>query len=829
MDVTDSIDSSDARRTDEELASRLALLDLDAKVRLLSGRDHWSTYAIPELGLRAMVLSDGTVGVRGVRWDESDPSLNLPSAPAIAASFDCELARELGRLVGADARRKGVDIILGPVVNLQRSPYGGRVFEAFSEDPWLTAQIAAAMAEGMQDEGRASVLKHFVANEAETDRLNTNSVLDERVLREMYLRPFAVAVEAGALGVMAAYNRVNGSRATESEELDRILRTEWGFDGTVVSDWGAVRTLEASMAGCVDLVMPGPRTAWSEGLAEAVRSGAVAEAAVDRRVERILRLAARLGALDGISALREDSSLPTPPLPDAPAVRQALRAAAARGTVLVRNEDETLPLRPAELRSLAVIGQAALAPRRNGGGSAAVISPVSPSPLDALIAGLPGVHIDYAVGDRPFHLVSTLTRDHAHSPDGRSAALLEFLADDGEVLGSEHRDRLDTLVYGMGYPDGVPAERVARIRATTRLSVAADGDYLLAGAGVGHLAIEVDRTELFDADLVPLNDDALIGMSLPPQAVVSVHLRHDEQTPVTVTYTPAAGTVAALRLGFDAVPPPPSQLVADAVRAARACEAAVVFVGTSAENEGEGFDRTSLRLPGRQDDLVDAVAAANPRTVVVVNAAAPVLMPWRERVAAIVLPWFGGQEMGPAVADVLTGRAEPGGRLPVTLPAEEIGLPSPMPVDGDVRYSEGLRLGYRAGAPDSVAYPFGHGLGYTEWSLDDTAVQADHGGVSIRVWVANVGERKGRQVVQAYLSRPGSSVARAALWYAGCAVCEVAAGAGAEVSIRIPRRLFEHWDALRHAWALEPGEFTVRVGFSSAHLAPGTAVSLPGG
>ncbi|GAA3342118.1 glycoside hydrolase family 3 C-terminal domain-containing protein [Curtobacterium pusillum] len=814
------IPSSDATRTDAEIRARIERLTLEGKIRLLSGKDHWSTYPDVTIGLRPIVLSDGTVGIRGVRWSEEDTSINTPSATAVAATFDPAVAAAAGAVMGGEARRKGVDVVLGPVINLQRSPFGGRHFEAFSEDPLLTAQMGAAMVTGMQAEGVATAAKHFVGNESETDRLNSNSVIEERVLREAYLLPFEAVVAAGGLGVMASYNRLNGTPVVHSAILTELLKEEWGFDGFVVSDWGAIRSVVASASAGTDLAMPGPHTRWADGLAAAVRAGEVAESAIDEKVLRVLRLAARVGALDGIAPLVDRAALPTPPRAEDAAVQRSLRDVAALGTVLLRNEGGVLPLDPVTTRSLAVIGPAARTPRTNGGGSAAVVAPFPISPLDALAGSLPDVDIRYAEGARPSSLLRALTAANGRAPSGDGVVSVEFLDADGAVIGAETRDRPDTLVYGMGYPDGVPEDEVSVIRLRTRITVPEDGDYLLSAAGVGHARVTVDGAVRVDDDLVPINDDAVLGMSLPPQAIVELTLRSDRPVDVEYTYRPAPRTVAALRLGFDTAVPDAARLIADAVDVARAADTAVVFVGTSAENEAEGFDRTDLALPGAQDELVRAVAAVNPRTVVVVNAGAPVLLPWRDEVAAIVLPWFGGQAMGPAVADVLTGAAEPGGRLPVTFPADERGIPSPFPEGGDVVYREGLDIGYRGYARSGAvpAYPFGHGLGYTTWDLGEARATSTNGGIAVTVTVRNTGHRHGRIVVQAYVAHPAAGAEYAVPRFAGATACELDGGAQAEVSVTVADTVSRRWDAATGRWEPITAPPQVFVGTSSRDL-----------
>ncbi|WFR67274.1 glycoside hydrolase family 3 N-terminal domain-containing protein [Curtobacterium flaccumfaciens] len=516
-------------------------LPLERKVRLLSGRDHWSTYPDASIGLRSIVLSDGTVGVRGVRWTERDTSINTPSATAIAATFDPAVAQAMGAIIGGEARRKGVDVVLGPVVNLQRSPFGGRHFEAFSEDPLLTARTGAAMVSGMQAEGVATAVKHFVGNESETDRLHSNSVIEERVLREAYLLPFEAVVAAGGLGVMASYNRLNGTPVVHSEILEELLREEWGFDGFVVSDWGAIRSVAASARAGTDLAMPGPHTRWADGLVEAVRAGEVPESSIDEKVVRLLRLGARVGALDGIAPLVDRALLASPPHPEDPTVRRTLRETAALGTVLLRNEGGVLPLDPSATGSIAVIGPAARTPRTNGGGSAAVVAPDAVPPVDALTDALPGVDVRYAEGARPSSLLRPLTSANGRAPGGDGVVLVEFLRADGTVVGAEVRDRPDTLVYGMGYPDGVPEDEVSAIRLRTTITVERDGAHLLSAAGVGHALLTVDGAVRLDDDLLPINDDAVLGMSLPPQAVVELDMRSDRPVDVEFTYRPPRG------------------------------------------------------------------------------------------------------------------------------------------------------------------------------------------------------------------------------------------------------------------------------------------------
>ncbi|MEU4742828.1 glycoside hydrolase family 3 N-terminal domain-containing protein, partial [Actinosynnema sp. NPDC023658] len=333
-------------------------LDVARKVRLLTGAAGWRTHDEPDIGLRPIVVSDGPIGVRGQGWDERSTSLALPSPTALAATWDVDLVRGLGVLLAAEARRKGVDVLLAPTLNLHRSPFAGRHFECYSEDPVLTARIGAAYITGVQDGGVAATAKHYVANDSETERLTLDAEVDERTLHEVYLLPFEAAVEAGVWVVMSAYNGVNGTTMSESPLLDEPLKGSWGFDGVVVSDWGATRSTVASARAAQDLAMPGPDSPWND-LVAAVESGEVPESALDLKVERLLRLAARVGAQNG--------SQPARPRVDAPL--DLLREAVAASTVLLRN-DGVLPLSPGV--KVAVLGPNAATARIQGGGSAGV-------------------------------------------------------------------------------------------------------------------------------------------------------------------------------------------------------------------------------------------------------------------------------------------------------------------------------------------------------------------------------------------------------------------------------------------------------------------------
>ena len=400
----------------------LAKLSLEEKVSLLTGADYWSLRGHPGIGLRPVRTSDGPAGVRGTQWDERDTALNVPAPVALAATWDPRCAELIGSLLAAECRRKNVDVLLAPTVNLQRSPFGGRNFEFLGEDPLLTGVIGAALVRGLQRDGVAATVKHFVANDSETERFTVDNQVGERVLRELYLAPFEfIVAQARPWAVMAAYNSVNGHTMTESPMLSDILKGEWGFDGVVVSDWHAARTISAASAG-LDLAMPGPSGPWGPALAAAVRRGLVSEAAIDDKVLRLLRLAARVGALDTGTPVPGTGPVQGAVTWTGERAREVLRSTAAAGFVLARNEHSLLPLDRRSLRRVAVIGPNAAMPRTLGGGSATVFPAYRVSPLDGLSAALaPDVTIGYSPGVRS-HTRIPLARPGAAVPARRRRA-----------------------------------------------------------------------------------------------------------------------------------------------------------------------------------------------------------------------------------------------------------------------------------------------------------------------------------------------------------------------------------------------------------------------
>lgn len=796
------------RTPDEATIERaLAALDLETKVRLLSGQDFWTLPAIPEIGLRSLVMSDGPIGVRGVRWAPDDPSTALPSPTALAATWDPRLARDAGRLIGAECRSKGIHLLLAPTLNLHRSPLGGRHFECYSEDPLLTAEIGTAYVTGVQSQGVSATAKHFVANDAETDRFTVDVRVSERALRELYLVPFERVVAAGVWAAMAAYNSVNGTTMTEHAALLRgLLKGEWGFDGVVMSDWTAARSTAATANGGLDVVMPATGDPWGAALVAAVRAGAVAESVVDDKVRRVLRLAARLGLLDGVPPAVDPAAAPPPP--DGPALAHEI---ATRSFVLARNTDDVLPLDAGRLRRVAVLGALAEDARIQGGGSAHITPSHVVSPLAGLAAALPDVTIDYAVGADP----------RPHLPAATGAQWAPITATLRDAAG---RDRYTTTldraaVRWMGeLPAGIATTELATVELSARYTPPVTGTHQLAIRGFGMFTLTVDGAVLFDGPLFAPEDDPRDVFLSPVERRFAVPLTAGQPVDVVLTRRVTDGQGGFVLFGLGHAEPAlddPDALLDEAVRVATGADVAVVVVGTTEEVESEGFDRTTLALPGRQDELVSRVAAVNPRTIVVVNSGAPVLLPWLDEVAAVLLTWFPGQEAGAALADVLLGVTEPGGRLPTTWPRREQDCPAleVTPADGALHYAEDVFMGYRGWRAEPL-FPFGHGLGYTRWEYQTLTVESGPDGHVAVVTVRNTGARPGREVVQIYLGPAEDDPTRPARWLAGFATAYAEAGETVTVRVPLAADSVRTWNG--QGWRIRPGRYRVEAAHSIA-------------
>jgi beta-glucosidase len=809
----------------------LAQLTLDEKAALTAGSAMWHTVPIPRLAIPPMKVSDGPIGVRGAGTEALSGgrggvhSACFPNATCLAASFDPDLIEAVGAALGEEAKSKSVHLVLGPTVNLHRSPLGGRHFECYSEDPYLTARMAIGFVRGVQSQGVGTSVKHFVCNDSEFERMTISSEVSERALREIYLQPFEAAVrEATPTSIMSAYNGINGTSATEHRELQvDILKREWGFKGLVVSDWFAVRDTAGAAIGGTDLEMPGPARHFGEPLAKAVREGAVPEAELDDKVRRILEVMEWTGALDAGEEPPERAD-------DRPEHRTLARRAAAAGCVLLKNDGDLLPLR-AERGKIALIGPNAARTSVLGGGSARVSPHYEVSVLEAFTtrSAADGFELVHEPGCTSFKLVPPIEPSAVERADGGPGFDVEYFASADASGPAVARSTMEAVNHTWSGPPaaGVDLRRFsARFRATLMPEATAPHLFSLECAGISRLLI--DGELVIDNWTKPVRGDSWFGFGTREERQ-EVLLEAGKRVELVIEYSAGeARGFRGIRLGF--LPAVSGDLMERAEAAAADAERAVVVVGLSAEWETEGNDKTDMELPGRQAELIRRVAAANPETVVVLNAGAPLAMEWAEDVPAVLYAWYGGQEAGNGIADVLFGHTDPGGRLPTTIPLrlEDVpshtGDPSTYPGEqGRVQYQEDLWVGHRHYDAHGVAprFAFGHGLSYARFEIEALRVPETVDGeapIRVEVELRNLSERSGSEVVQLYLSHRAPRLPRPERELAAFAKATLAPGETTTVSLEIAPRALAFWDPAESAFVLEPGTFEVHAGRSSADL-----------
>jgi len=801
----------------ERIGAWLRAMTLAEKCRLLGGASSWRTHPIERLGIPAVKMTDGPNGARGeFSANDRTPAVVVPVGIAQGATWDAELIARVGDLLGREARRRSSHVLLAPAVNLQRTPIGGRTFEYFSEDPELTAALAVATVRAVQAHGVAVTVKHFAANDTEVDRHSVDVRVDERVLRELYLRPFEAAVrDGGAWGIMSAYNRLEGEYCAANRRLlTSILRGEWGFDGFVVSDWYGAHEPVGSVRAGLDIEMPGPTRVYGERLEAAVAAGAVDEAEIDARVRNVLTLIARTRAGERPADAPEVSV-------DDPAERRLCREVAIAGMVLARNQAETLPLAGARPpRSVAVIGPNAVRTRIMGGGSSALRSLPHRSILDALRDRLPGVSYEQGClidKHAPFPAPEQLV-----GPDGAPGLEVRFVNGSDADAEAAYVTRIHEPTIGFfgSVPPGVgPGECVVTVRGSYLPRVG--GAHEVGVIVTGSPAVRVGDTTLIAAGARLPAGDAFYGFGSAEQRA-TVDLRAGEPLALSVTL-PMRQPFGAIRIGVRE--PADEGRLGRAVELARRADAAIVVVGTTDEWETEGHDRSSIALPGAQDELVRSVAAANQRTIVIVNAGAPVAMPWLDEVGAVLVPFFGGMEMADAIVDVLLGEADPGGRLPITFPRRLEDTPawsSYAPVDGVQRYGERFAVGYRghdaSGIPPLL--PFGHGLSYgsVRWGRPRASAGAIAAGEAVTVVVPlhADGERAATVVVQGYVAPVAPPVEREPKALRAWRKVVVPAGAHSEVELVFGADAFRRWDVDEATWVIDPGDYDLILAASAS-------------
>jgi len=809
----------------------LAAMTLEEKVSILSGEDFWSVPAVERLGIGKLRVTDGPNGARGGgSLIGGVKSASFPVGIALGATWNVALVTEIGAALAEEVKSKGAHMLLAPTVNIHRSVTNGRNFECYSEDPVLTAELATGYIKGLQGQGIGATIKHFAGNESEIERTTISSEIGERALREIYLLPFEWAVKkAGTWGVMSSYNRLNGTYTSEHQWLlTTVLRDEWGYDGIVMSDWFGSHSTAPTVNAGLDLEMPGPPRDRGQKLIEAVKAGAVSEATLDKRARAMLRLMERVGSLDDHRPHEERAE-------DRPEHRALIRRAGAEAAVLLKNSG-ILPLRGDG--TIAVIGPNAKTAQIMGGGSAQLNAHYRVSPWEGLAAAVGEARLRHAPG----------CTNHRFEPVLRGPFTVEFFANETLAGAPAHvGTQEDAQAFWIGrVAEGKvdPLHFSARLRGS--FTPERSGEHRVGIYSAGFSRVYVDGRLVADAwsnwtagrTFFEEGCDEVVGTAMLEAGRAHEVVIEFATKPFATLGLAAFACGIGLPLGDEAI--------AEAVLAARNADVAVVCIGRNGEWDTEGSDLPDIELPGRQNELVAAVANANPRTVVVLQTGGPVEMPWIDSVAAVLEAWYPGQEAGNAIADILTGAAEPGGRLPQTFPVRWADNPAHSQdrevypgLEGKVRYEEGIFVGYRHYDRHGMTplFPFGFGLGYTRFALselvvDDSRFESD-GAVVVSVTATNTGARAGSAVVQLYVRDEEAGAPRPDKELKAFEKLQLAAGEARSVSFLLDARAFAYYrEAARH-WLVEPGRFTILVGQSSADLplraavARETALMLP--
>src|SRR2546421_6068164 len=806
----------------EDLLSQMTLPE---KVAMLAGTNMWYTVPVERLSIPSLKMTDGPNGARGAgSLTGGVKTTSFPAEISLASTWNTDLVERVGQALADEAKMKGARVLLGPPVNIQRSPLGGRNFECFSEDPYLTARMAVAYIHGLQREGVGASIKHYVCNDEEFERFTISSEVRERALREIYLQPFQTAVrEAQPCTIMAAYNLVNGIPASENAYLlTEILRHEWGYEGVVVSDWFmSVKSTATSVNAGLDVEMPSP--AWrGEKLLAAVERGEVTEATIDTSVRRLLRLLVKAGFFEHPETMPEQAI-------DLPEHRALIRQAASEGCVLLRNEQHVLPLQREQLTSIAVIGPNARVAQIMGGGSAQVNVHYAISPFEG-IANTVGeqISVRYEQGCtnhkyQPLLDMSLLLAGKQGSEHGLAIEYFNNSDLSGTPIFKETKTTSELMWFGE-MPSGVDPQQFS-FRATGRLTPRQSGDYTFGLVSAGRDRFSVDGRVVIDhwnrPKAVGVGD--FLGAA---ETQKTLTLEVGRTYLLTLEYaTPEESLLTMVRLGC--LPPQPADAIERASALAAASDVAIVCVGFGGDWQSEGFDRPNMDLPGKQDALVEQVAAANPRTIVVLNTGSPITMPWLSSVAAVVQAWYPGQECGNAIADVLFGDANPSGKLPQTFPVRLEDNPAYLNFPGEngkVYYGEGLFVGYRYYDKKKIAplFPFGFGLSYTTFDYGPLSLSAQEispdDTLQVSVEITNTGQRTGKEVVQLYVHDQQARLQRPEKELKAFAKVQLEPGERKTVTLSIARDALAYYDDLAHEWVAEAGEFEVLVGASSQDI-----------
>ncbi|VUC30589.1 unnamed protein product [Clonostachys rosea] len=823
----------------------LSKLTLEEKISLLAGADFWQTVPIPEKGVPALKTSDGPNGARGETFSGGVTAACFPAACSVASTFDVDIARRIGVALGEETLTKGARCLLGPTICGHRHPLGGRNFESFSEDPFLAGTLASQSVQGIQSTGVAATMKHFAVNEQETERLSVDEIVDERTLREIYLRPFErVIKEAKPAAVMTGYNQVNGSHCDSHEFLlKQVLRGEWGWDGLVMSDWGGVNSVAESLNAGLDLEMPGP-TRWRkvDEVVAAVKAGKVSEETINDRAIHVLRFLERQNCFN-------DPTIPPEQAVNKPEHQALIREAGSKGIVLLKNNDNVLPLTKEKARGkkIALLGLAkeSLA---HGGGSASLNAHYKITPWDALQEAFKGENVEFTHAKgahtlRQLPLITSNVVDKDGKPGFTWRSYHVGESQPYNTVGGHGKSEISLL-------DGLNIVNTSiELEGTFTASESATYYFTLSGLGPSNVAI--NGTVIFEQE-----DNCSDPMGFLLGGVASPLVKYEfesgKQYKILIKSTPPApvegvdlgileGKVG-VRLGNMSASEHDKDILTEAIDLAKAADYAIVFTGHDPSWETEGQDQHSFNLPkdGSQDRLVSGVAAVNQNTIVVNSTGVAVAMPWLDEIKSLVHTWFPGQEAGNSIADVLTGVRNPEGHLTCSFPKRLEDCPAYGNFPGEyngrqltVKYAEGVFVGYRHFdrlPTEKVNFPFGFGLSYTTFGFSDFDVKPTAAGDewTASVKVTNTGSVKGAIAVQLYVGSSQASPENPVKSLVSFKKVTLAAGGSAVVELPAQGRDIAFWSQQEQKWVLEAGEYNFSVGKSASDLVATATVQVGG-
>ncbi|CAK7217253.1 hypothetical protein SEUCBS140593_003146 [Sporothrix eucalyptigena] len=822
--------------TEIDIEAVLAQLSLDEKVALLSGIDGWHTKAIPRLGVPSVRMSDGPNGVRGTRFFNGVPAACLPCETALGATFDQDLIRQLGQLLGQECKAKGAHVLLGPTINIQRGPLGGRGFESFSEDPVLSGTLAASYCEGVSSENIIATPKHLVCNDQEHERVAVNSIVTDRALREIYLLPFQIALGRARPGaLMTSYNKVNGTHASEDPRLLRdIVRQEWKYEGLIVSDWFGTYSVSEALNAGLDLEMPGMSHFRGPSLIHAITSNKVKEHTIDERVRSVLRMV-NLASRSNIPEMAPEVQR------NLPATSALLRRAASESVVLLKNEGNILPLNPS--KKTLVLGPNANIATYCGGGSASLPAYYTTTPLQGIRAKTTSPDlVSFTQGVYGHKELPLLGEQLCTAEDGRVGYTFRVYTESKEA--NPARVAVDTLhmtsssAFLMDYMHPQVKSDVYYVTMDGTFTPTETGEYEFGLTVAGTGLLYVDGKLVVDNKTHQRQGTSFFGIGTPEERG-SIHLTAGQKYAVHVDYGTAPTSnlkvknvvsfgPGGVRVG-GARRIEPAQAVEEAVRLAAdtsAFDQVVVCIGLNSDWESEGFDRPHMDLPAGSDELVHRVLAARPDAVVVVQSGTPVTMPWASNAKALLQAWYGGNEAGNGIADVLFGDVNPAAKLPLTFPVTLAQNPSYLNYrseGGRVLYGEDVYVGYRYYDAVGVQplFRFGHGLSYTSFAssglslaVQDTPKVTD-ASLSPSVTVKNTGERAGAEVLQVYVAPPPTTALRRPIRELKAFHKVPVLAPGESRTVHLPpislALATSYWDENRDAWLSEAGAYTLHV------------------